>query len=204
MKKHLVVALTGGIGSGKSSVSRLFMEWGATVINADDLARKVVEPGSPGLKEIQAEYGSDLLLPDGALNRAKLASVVFASPSKRARLEEILHPKIRALWLSILDETLQTTPPHIVVYEVPLYFESKAHFPEIQKVVLVTAPEGIRLQRILTRDDIPSEQAQARIAAQLPDSVKEAQSDYVIQNGTSLDALTAAAKAAFERLRTEE
>lgn len=201
MKKHLVIALTGGIGSGKSTVSRLFMEWGATVVSADELARQVVGPGSDGLREITAEFGVDLLLSDGSLNRAKLAEAVFSHPAKRQRLEAILHPMIRALWLLALKNTILSTPPHIVVYEVPLYFESGASFPEIEKVVLVTAPEQNRIARVVSRDGASPEHARARIAAQLPDAIKVAKSDFVIANDTSLVALTASAKQVFERLK---
>jgi dephospho-CoA kinase len=197
-----VVALTGGIGSGKTLVSRLFESWGASIVDADLLARTVVEPGSPALAEVAAAFSSEpLILLDGSLNRSKLASIIFSDPEKRKKVEAILHPRIRSLWLSQLKELSSKGVP-IVCYVVPLFFESTALMPEIQKVVLVSAPEEVRISRIMQRDGFSRDIAELRLRAQMPDSQKIPRSDFVIINDSTVESATAQAKRVFNQLRS--
>jgi dephospho-CoA kinase len=195
-----IVALTGGIGSGKSQVARLFAEWGAEVVDADDLARAVVAPGSPGLAKTVEAFGAEILKPNGALDRSKLGHIVFSDTEKRKRLEEILHPLIRQLWLSRLKTLEETSASSVIVYTLPLFFESKLEYPEIAYVVHVAAPEHLRTSRVTARDGCTEESVTARMKAQLSDEEKNSRSDFVIVNDGTLDELRHRSHAVFESL----
>jgi dephospho-CoA kinase len=194
------VAITGGIGSGKSAVAKLFEGWGAQIVDADILARKVVEPGSEGLRRIIENFpDDDLILLDESLNRPKLASIIFSNHEKKKLVESLLHPLIRQLWLSQMEQLKKAGVP-VIVYVVPLFFESTAKMEEIEKVILITAPEDLRIKRIMARDMFPKEIAMARIQAQLPDSQKKDKSDYVIVNDSTLEALQEKAEVVFNKI----
>ena len=197
-----VIAITGGIGSGKSAVAKLFEQWGAQTVDADILAREVVEPGTEGFQRVVDNFGEDMVLADGSLNRPKLASIIFSDPEKKKLLESLLHPLIRERWLRKLEEVKQTSAP-VIAYIVPLFFESTAKMPEIEKVVLVSAPEEMRIARIMVRDIFPLHIAEQRIKAQLPDSAKIDKSDYVITNDSSMEKLEARAREVFDRLAAD-
>jgi len=194
-----VVAITGGIGSGKSAVAKLFEAWGAKVVDADVLARDVVKPGSEGLSKIVESFSEPLTLADGSLNRPLLASIIFANPEKRSLLESILHPLIRKRWLKKLAELRRSGTP-VVAYVIPLLFESHTLMPELEKVILVAAPEDLRIRRIMTRDGFTQEMARLRLAAQLPDSQKFDRSDFVLVNDGSLEDLERKTKEAWQSL----
>jgi dephospho-CoA kinase len=194
-----VIAITGGIGSGKSAVAKLFEQWGAQTVDADILAREVVEPGSEGFQRVVQNFSPDMVLADGSLNRPKLASIIFSDQEKKALLESLLHPLIRERWLSQLEQLKKGNPP-LIAYIVPLFFESTAHMPEIEKVVLISAPEETRIARIMSRDLFPRRIAELRIKAQLPDSAKIDKSDYVIKNDASLEQLESRAREVFGEL----
>ena len=198
--KTNVVALTGGIGSGKSLLAGLFQSWGAAIVDADILAREVVAPDSEGLAELQRAFPSEvLILADGSLNRSKLAAIIFADEAARLKVEEILHPKIRQLWLNNLNK-LKETNPALIIYVVPLYFESRHRMPEIEKVILVSAPDDLKISRIMARDGFSLQAAQLRLKAQLPDSEKMPKSDFVIYNVSTIDAVTDKAREVFSKL----
>lgn len=194
-----VIAITGGIGSGKSAVAKLFEQWGALTVDADLLAREVVEPGSEGFLRVVEHFGPDMVLADGSLNRPKLASIIFSDPQKKTLLESLLHPLIREQWLSQLERLKKGNAP-LIAYIVPLFFESTAQMPEIEKVVLISAPEETRIARIMSRDLFPRQIAELRIKAQLPDSAKIDKSDYVIKNDSSLEQLESRALDVFREL----
>jgi len=194
-----VIAITGGIGSGKSAVAKLFEQWGAQTVDADILAREVVEPGSEGFQRVVQNFGPDMVLADGSLNRPKLASIIFSDQEKKALLESLLHPLIRERWLSQLEQLKKGNAP-LIAYIVPLFFESTAQMPEIEKVVLISAPEETRIARIMSRDLFPRQIAELRIKAQLPDSAKIDKSDYVIKNDSSLEQLESRARDVFREL----
>lgn len=194
------MALTGGIGSGKSLIAGFFQTWGAAVVDADLLAREVVAPGSAGLAQVQHAFPTEhLILADGSLNRSKLATIIFSDESHRRRLETILHPRIRALWLQRLAELKESHPP-MIVYVVPLYFESGHSMNEIEKIILVTAPDATKLARIMARDRFSQDAAELRLKAQLPDSQKIAKSDYVIENSSTVEAARERAKQVYTAL----
>ena len=199
-KSPSIVAITGGIGSGKSMVAALFQSWGAAVVDADILAREVVEPGSQGLAEVEKAFSPEpLTLADGSLNRPKLASIIFADPVKKKLLESILHPLIRQRWLQRLDELKATSAP-VIVYVVPLFFESAAKMPEIEKVILISAPEETRIARVMARDGFSREVAELRLKAQLPEEQKISRSDFVIVNDGTPEDLTTRCREVFTSL----
>ncbi len=197
--KTRVVAITGGIGSGKSVVAKLFESWGAKVVDADILAREVVQPGSEGLAKIVENFSEPLTLADGSLNRPILASIIFSNPEKKKLLESILHPLIRKRWLDKLSELRRSGVP-VIAYVIPLFFESRTAMPELEKVILVSAPEDLRVRRIMGRDGFTEEMARLRLSAQLPDSQKFERSDFVLVNDSSLEELERKTKEVWHAL----
>jgi dephospho-CoA kinase len=179
------VGLTGGIGAGKSEVSSLLRERGALIIDADRVAREVVEPGTPGLAEVVAEFGEDVLLPDGGLDRAKVGSIVFSDPDRLAALNAIVHPLVGAR----MQELVEAAPAGgIVVYDVPLLAENRLE-RAYEVVVVVDAPVEVQLDRLTARRGMTEEDARARIAAQASREERRAVATHVIDNSGSLDDL---------------
>jgi len=174
-----VLGLTGGIGSGKSMVAQMFARLGAIVIDADQLAREVVEPGQPALEEIAATFGRDVLLPDGRLDRAKLAGIIFADPIERAKLDAITHPRIRAR----MDEEIKArrSGPGVLIVDIPLLYENDRSY-SVERVIVVWVDPQTQLRRIRQRDGLSTEAAGQRIAAQMPLEAKRARADHVIDN----------------------
>jgi dephospho-CoA kinase len=177
-----VLGLTGGIGSGKSMVAQMFARLGAVVIDADQLAREVVEPGQPALQEIAATFGPDVLLPDGRLDRPKLAGIIFADPVERAKLDAITHPRIRAL----MDEEikLRRSGPGVLIVDIPLLYEN-GRTNTVESVIVVWVDPQTQLRRIRERDGLSADAARQRIAAQMPLDEKRARADHVIDNSGS-------------------
>jgi dephospho-CoA kinase len=176
----LKVGLTGNIAAGKSSVADVWRGLGATVVDADELARRAVEPGTPAHAAIAAEWGTWVLEEGGALDRAALRQIVFADPDARARLEGIVHPAVAAL----RDEhyrQAQARGDALVVADIPLLFEV-GMADEFDVVVLVDAPEEVRLQRLVSDRGLDADEARRMIAAQMPAELKRARADVVINN----------------------
>lgn len=179
-----VVGLTGGIGSGKSAVSRLFEQRAVTVIDADLVAREVVEPGEPALDKITGRFGQDILLTDGHLNRKALRKIVFATPKQRDWLEQLLHPLIRDRILLKLD---QCTSEYAILAS-PLLLETDQHLL-VNHIVVVDVDEATQISRTLARDSTDIEQVRAIIAAQISRDQRTAKADDLIDNSGSIDAL---------------
>ena len=183
------IAVTGGIGSGKSSVSSRLASYGAVVVDADALAREVVEPGTPGLAAVVAEFGPAVLSADGSLDRAALAAIVFHDAERRADLEAIVHPLVGARSAQLLAEAPASA---VAVYDVPLLAETLATGgslgEEFDVVVAVAAPVETRVQRLVSRG-LTEEDARARIAAQATDEQRAAIADLVVDNSGDLGAL---------------
>jgi dephospho-CoA kinase len=174
----LMVGLSGGIGSGKSAVARRLAELGAIVIDADRLAHEVVEPGTEGLAEVVAAFGTGVLGPDGALDRPALGRLVFDDAAARCRLEAIIHPRVRAR----TAELVAAAPPDtIVVNDVPLLVEAGLA-PGFDIVIMVLADEQVRVERLIRTRGMSAEEAWARIGAQATDEQRRAVADLVLIN----------------------
>lgn len=182
-----VVGLTGGIASGKSTVARVFAERGVPVIDADQLAREVVAPGSEGLLEIVATFGGDVLLPDGSLDRKALGAKVFADPALRQKLNAITHPRIGRLSAERIASVDAARHPY-AIYEAALIVENNLH--RAMRALVVVALDGARqLERMMRRDALTLDEAEARLRAQAPLAHKLAAADFVIDNNGELSQL---------------
>ncbi len=181
----LVIGLTGGIATGKSTVSEMFKEMDIPVVDADVISREVVEPGELAYEKIVDTFGEEVLHPDGTLNRKKLGSIVFGDEQKRKQLNEIVHPEVRKKMISERDRYVQKGHP-IVVLDIPLLFESKlTHF--VDKTLLIYVDEDIQLKRLMNRDQSTKEEALQRINAQFPISKKLELADAVIYNNGTIE-----------------
>jgi dephospho-CoA kinase len=189
------VVLTGGIGSGKSEVGRLLASWGALVVDADQLAREVVEPGTSGLSEVVCEFGQGVLTDDGSLNRAALADLVFAAPDRLAALEAIVHPRVEALATRRMDAAASG---QLVVYEVPL----PDRWPGA-RVVVVDAPLDVRRRRLQERGLTP-EQIDGRLARQPTREEWLQRADHVVDNGSDLTDLRCQVASLWRELTGED
>ena len=186
----LRIGLTGGIGSGKSEVSRRLAEHGAVLIDADVAAREVVVPGSSGLARIAETFGAGVLRPDGSLNRERLGEIVFGDPDLRVKLNEIVHPLVRD-WMQAAEQAAvaaATPPGPVVVHDVPLLAESRGR-AGFDLVIVVDVPPEVQAERLVQLRGMPAEQARARMAAQASREQRLAVADIVIDNSGSLDDL---------------
>lgn len=184
-----VIGLTGGIASGKSTVARLLTERGAAVVDADQLARKVVEPGQPALAELVARFGAAILTPDGELDRKRLAAIAFADPAARADLGRITHPRIAAASAAAI-ETWADAGASVVFYEAALLVENRAH-AGLAGLIVVAAAQEVQHARLRARDGLSADEATQRILAQAPLSDKIAAATWVIENHGDREALAA-------------
>ncbi|MGX7051683.1 dephospho-CoA kinase [Leuconostoc palmae] len=184
----MIVGLTGGIATGKSSVSRLLQAAGLPIVDADLVAREVVEPGTHTLESIKLEFGADMI-DNGVLNRKKLGDIVFGNPHALSRLNKLMEPAIcSAMADKIAFWRAQKTP--ILILDIPLLFEHNYHkkYP-VDKIIVVKSSSEIQFKRLKLRDQLDNFQAQNRIKAQLPMSLKVSQADYVIDNNGDEDQL---------------
>jgi len=181
----LKLGLTGGIATGKSTVANYFRELGIPVIDADQIARKIVEPGMPALADIKNEFGADILLPNGELNRQKLGQIVFSDPAKLNKLNHFTHPRVHTMMKELSDEA-EKQGAKAIVYEVPLLLET-GNAMGAEKIIVVTVSPAMQLQRLMERDGLSQDEANKRINAQMPMSKKEELADYVISNAGSIE-----------------
>ena len=189
-----IIGITGGIGTGKSTVATMLGELGAVTINADDAAREVLAPDSEGLLEVAAAFGPEVIHPDGSLDRAKLATIVFEDSEARKRLEAITHPRILALMRKWIDRARKPNPlDAIIAVEVPLLFEAGME-GWFDRIVVVSASEPSQIKRLRERSHISEGEAIARIKAQMPLAEKSARAHHVIPNDGSLADLRKAVK----------
>ncbi|MFE1343276.1 dephospho-CoA kinase [Streptomyces sp. NPDC058757] len=192
----LKVGLTGGIGAGKSEVSRLLVSYGAVLIDADRIAREVVEPGTPGLAAVVTAFGEDVLREDGTLDRPKLGSVVFADPERLAALNAIVHPLVGARSAELESAA---GPGDVVVHDVPLLTENGLA-PLYDLVVVVDASPETRLDRLVRIRGMAEEEAKARMAAQATRAARLEIADLVIDNDGPLEALEPQVREVWEEL----
>ena len=180
----MIIGLTGSIASGKSTIANMLKEYNLPIVDADVIARQVVEVGSPTLQKIAEAFGPEALLNNGEMNRTKIGEIIFHDPEKRQLLNSIIHPAIR-------EEMVQQRDAYVkegmhVVMDIPLLFESKLqHF--VEKIIVVTVSEEVQLARLKQRNGLSDEQALARIASQLPLQEKEQGADAIVYNNGTIE-----------------
>jgi dephospho-CoA kinase len=192
----LLVGLTGGIGSGKSTVARLLEKRGAVVFDADLLAREAVEPGTPGHAAVIDRFGADVLAPGGELDREALASIVFADPAARRDLEQIVHPEVRRLFAE--GTVAYRDTDRVVVFSAPLLVETGMH-TAFEILVVVSATVATQIERLMRQRGMSEASIRARIDAQAPLEDKAAAADFIVDNEGTLDEL----ESQVERLWTD-
>ena len=180
----MIIGLTGSIATGKSTVSRMLRAKGYPIIDADEISRQVVEPGSPVLTSITEAFGPDVLLADGTLNREMLGSLIFNDRENREKLNGIMHPAVRKEMLRQKEEWLENGA-NTVIMDIPLLFESKLQ-SYVDKILVVSATPEIQMERLMVRNGYSADEAEIRINAQLPISEKEKGADAVINNNGTL------------------
>lgn len=183
----LRVGLTGNVGAGKSTVVDLFAGWGATVIDTDVLAREVVSPGRPALESIREKWGEEVITAEGRLDRDAMRRIVFFDPEARDELEAILHPEIRSRCQDLFREA-EARGDRIVVGVVPLLYETGMD-TEFDIAVLVDAPLGLRIERLVSKRGLATEEARAVASAQMPAEEKRQRADFIIDNDSDIPTL---------------
>ncbi|RJQ78110.1 MAG: dephospho-CoA kinase [Desulfobacteraceae bacterium] len=195
----MIAGLTGGIASGKSTVADIFREAGAFIVDADRIAREVVRPGMPAWQEIRDVFGEHILSQDGEIDRPLLGRIVFNDPKLRRRLESIVHPRIGAEMDARIGKIAQVAPAAVVIMDIPLLLESgKTH--GLSEIIVVYAPEAVQLERLVARDGLSPQEAQARMAAQMPMAEKVKRAGMVIDNSGTLTETRRQTLAAYEAL----
>jgi dephospho-CoA kinase len=194
-----LIGLTGGIASGKSTVANILERLGAAVVDADLLAREVVEPGHDAWKEIVETFGAEVLQPDGTLDRRRLRAAIFNNPAARKKLEAIIHPRVRALAENRIAQHA-AAGYQLVVYEVPLLFEGNLH-EWLRPVVLVACDVDIQKQRLQQRDHLSAAAAQKHIDAQMSLEEKRRLADYVVENNGDLENLARQIEAVVNKIK---
>lgn len=194
-----LIGLTGGIASGKSAVADVLRQQGIEVINADQLAREVVQPGSAGLEQIVQRFGSQMLTPEGALDRKKVAEHVFGNRQALLDLNAIVHPRVAEALASRVQQLAQRNV-HWACYEVPLLFENQLE-DRLRPVILVATSQAAQLARLQARDNLSEEQARSRLQAQMPLEEKLAKADLVLWNDGDFEALRTQALELVGQLR---
>lgn len=180
------IGLTGGIATGKSTVSRMLQTRGAAIVDADQVAREVVEPHTPGWRRIRERFGDRILRPDGYLDRKALRDVVFRDPQARRDLNGILHPLIRERMLEKAEFLERERPGRVIVFDIPLLYESRLT-DWVEKVIVVYVPESVQIRRLMEREGIGEEEALRMVRAQMPIEEKKRMADCLIDNSGSLE-----------------
>ena len=197
-----LVGLTGGIASGKSTVASILRRLGAAVIDADELAREVVQPGQIAWKEIVDTFGPEILRQDKTLDRGKLRKIVFDNRDARKKLEAMIHPRVRALAEEKIRD-LAAAGQAVIVYEVPLLFEVQLHH-SLRPVILVACDSKTQIKRLRDRDQLTAAQAQKHLDAQMSLDEKRKLADYTIENNGSLEELEGRVREIWEQLTRME
>lgn len=197
-----LIALTGGIASGKSTIAHRLAEHGAVIVDADQIVRDVQAPGTPVLQQIGEAFGSDVITSDGALDRAALGAKVFGSPERLQRLNAIVHPAVRAESQHRFESARAADPSVVIVYDVPLLVEARVDDPW-DAIVVAHAPAEVRRRRLVELRGLEESAAQARIDAQASDEERLAIADVVIDTAGALDDTIAQADELWERVRPQ-
>jgi len=197
----IVVGLTGGIATGKTTVADMLRRHGATIIDTDQLSREVTAPGAPAFDDIVQAFGPNLLTDHGTLDRKRLGSLVFADPDLRGRLERITHPRIRDELRRRLAELRSAShPPQVVIAVIPLLFETGAE-RDVDVTVAVVAPDAEQARRLMARDGLSRPDAEARVRAQMPVDEKRRRADFVIDASGTLEETATQTQKLWDGLR---
>ncbi|OGQ57131.1 MAG: dephospho-CoA kinase [Deltaproteobacteria bacterium RIFCSPLOWO2_02_FULL_53_8] len=196
----LIIGLTGGIAAGKSLVAAEFVRLGAYLIDADVISREVVLKGSHAYQEIVDEFGSGVLLADGALDRKALGRIIFADPVRRAALNAITHPRIRARIIELIDERRRAADKPFILIDAALLIENKL-YKLVDKIVVVDAPQMTLIERMKARDGVTEAEAEGRLAAQMPVNEKRSFADYVIDNSRTAEETREAVDKVYAELK---
>ncbi|MFP4974379.1 dephospho-CoA kinase [Paenibacillus sp. CN-4] len=195
----MIMGLTGGIASGKSTVSALLAAKGAQLVDADVIAREVMLPGHPVLEAVVRHFGQDLLQEDGTLNRSKLGEIVFHDEAARRKLNELTHPAIRAEIRGQMDRLEREHPGGLVIADIPLLYESGLQ-EMFERILVVYAPRETQLERLMARNGLKREQAEARLDSQMDIEVKRGLADYVVDNSQGLEETRVQVELLWDRL----
>ena len=198
----IVAGLTGGIATGKSTVAAIFASAGAVVIDADRIAREAVRPGTAVHADIVAHFGNGVVRADGAVDRKRLAAIIFADPAEQRALERMVHPQVKREVAAQLDRLRRDAPGSVVIVDVPLLFETGME-RGLDPTILVYAPEAVQLRRLIARDGLTHDEALRRIAAQMPIETKRARAAIVIDNSGTLEDTGRQALEVYRRLAQE-
>jgi dephospho-CoA kinase len=193
------IGLTGGIASGKSTVAKMLVEYGAALVDADRIAREVVRPDEPGWRAVIERFGEKLILPDRELNRKMLGDIIFTDEQARLDLQSILHPLIRVQMRQQIEQLETSGPSRLVVVDVPLLFESRLQ-SMFEKVVVVYVDRDIQISRLMERENLTVEQAEARLQSQMSIEEKKQLADIVIDNRGSREDTQVQVKHLWEKL----
>jgi len=198
-----IIGLTGGMATGKSTVSAMLRELGAAVIDADEIAREVVVPGSPAYLDIQQRF-PDVIGPDGRLDRAKLAGVIFSSASERAALNAIIHPRIHQAFLEKKAALAKRGVP-VAIYDAALLIEKRLQYGQygMDGLILVTAPRELQIARLRQRNGLTQDEAEARLSSQMPLSEKERFASWIIDNSGDLPSLRSQVGKVWRSIQSE-
>jgi dephospho-CoA kinase len=196
----LIAGLTGGIASGKSTVSAYFADAGAHIVDADTIARDVVKRGMPAYDEIISNFGKAILMPDGGIDRKRLGLIIFNAPDKKARLNAIVHPHVFKRINAEIATIANQYPQAVIILDVPLLFETGMD-RDMAEVIVVFVPESIQLKRLIERDGIDRQAAMARIRSQMPIGEKRKRATIVIDNSGSHSASRRQARDVYKRLK---
>ena len=196
----ILVGLTGGIATGKSTVAGMFKRCGATVIDADALAREVVQPGKPAWREIVKAFGKTVLNPDHTLNRQALGVMVFGNPAKLRRLERIIHPRVAREQIRLTKQAARNDPKAIVIYDVPLLFEAGID-TRVDTTIVVTADRETQIARLKQRNGLSRAEALRRIKSQMPLTEKRRRADYTLDGTLPLPQLKKQVRLLYRSLR---
>lgn len=197
----ILIGLTGGVATGKSTVAKMFQRCGAVVIDADELARDVVQPGKPAWREIVRRFGTSILNADRTINRQVLAKIVFGNRAKLRQLERIIHPRVARVQTKLTKEAALTDPQAVVVYDVPLLFEAGID-KRVDKIIVVSADQKSQISRLKKRDGLSRAEALRRIRSQMPLSTKRRGADYVLDGTKESRSLAKSVRRLFAHFRS--
>jgi len=196
----IIAGLTGGIATGKSTVSNILADAGARIIDADQIAREVVRKGTVAYDEIVATFGTKILLPGGEIDREQLGDIIFNDHEEKKRLDAIVHPRVFERSAAMIAAIGEQTPDAVVILDIPLLLEAGME-RDLAEVIVVYAPETVQLERLMKRDGIDSQAAMARIRSQMPIEDKRKRGTFVIDNSGDLAVCREQAMAVFYQLK---